>query len=65
MSEDNKDAVVSSLMVGVAFAVFVMVVLFFGGSPYVRCLGALAFVVGCAVGLVTTWGFDDDTDCNA
>lgn len=65
MSEDNKDAVVSSLMVGVAFAVFVMVVLYIGGRPYVRCLGALAFVVGCTVGLVTTWGFDDDTDRNA
>ena len=65
MSKENKNAVVSSLMLGVAFSMFVMLVLYLNNSPYIKCLGALAFFSGLGVGLFTTWELEDDTDSNA
>lgn len=55
MTKDNKEALKSSLMTAVAFAVFVGLVLFLAKQPNVLLWGAASSVVGFAIGVLTTW----------
>ena len=52
LSAKNKDAIKSSVMVGVSFAVF-----WYAWSEHVSPLlvSGVMFVVGLVLGLVTTW----------
>lgn len=64
MKKENKDAIISSLLVGLALAVSVAV--FFAlskaGSGQIAIATAIAAVVGFIGGLVTTLYIDDDED---
>lgn len=57
LSDKNKDAIKSSVMVGVSFAVFWYGLVSYAWSEYVSPLlvSAVMFVVGLVLGLVTTW----------
>ena len=57
LSDKNKDAIKSSVMVGVSFAVFWYGLVSYACSEHVSPLlvSGVMFVVGLVLGLVTTW----------
>lgn len=55
MTKNNKEAVKSSVMAGVAFGVMVCGVLTVVESSHILCPSLGASVVGFGVGLWTTW----------
>lgn len=57
LSDKNKDAFKSSMMVGVSFAVFWYGLVSYAWSEHVSPLlvSGVMFVVGLVLGLVTTW----------
>lgn len=67
LSKDNKAAVISSVLVGIAYA------LFWGGLAYITgntvaspvWVGLGAGVIGLITGLLTTWEIEDVADSNA
>lgn len=67
LSKDNKDAVVSSLFVGLAWGVFWSAVVAISptstASPWL--VGLVAFIIGLLTGLLTTWDVEDVADSNA
>lgn len=62
MEKENKDAVKSSLMTGVAFAAFVGVLLHLHNSPHTLCGVVFAGWVGLLTGLLTTWTFEEEPE---
>lgn len=67
LSKDNKDAVISSMLVGIAYA------LFWGSLAYITdnkvaspvWVGLGAGIIGLITGLLTTWEIEDVADSNA
>lgn len=61
LSKDNKDAIVSSLMVGVAYGLFWGALVYVhpnsNANPFYAGLGA--FVLGLLTGLFTTWDVEE------
>lgn len=57
LSDKNKDAIKSSVMVGVSFAVFWYGLVSYAWIEHVSPLlvSGVMFVVGLVLGLVTTW----------
>lgn len=57
LSDKNKDALKSSVMVGVSFAVFWYGLVSYAWSDYISAglVGGAMFVVGLVLGIVTTW----------
>lgn len=55
MTKNNKEALKSSLITAVAFAVFVGLVLVLAKQPNALLWGAVLSVVGFAIGVLTTW----------
>lgn len=57
LSDKNKDALKSSVMVGVSFAVFWYGLVSYAWSDYISAglVGGVMFVVGLVLGIVTTW----------
>lgn len=67
LSKDNRDAVVSSALVGTAVGLFFFALVKFGVVTTVDPwkVGVVFAVVGFVVGLLVTWDLEDDTDSNA
>lgn len=57
LSKDNKDAIVSSLLVGLAYGLIWGSLVYFLPSSTANALytGLVAFVIGLSTGLLTTW----------
>ena len=57
LSKDNKDAIVSSLWVGLAYGLFWGSLVYFlpSNTANALCTGIVAFVIGLFTGLLTTW----------
>ena len=67
LSKDNKDAVISSALVGAAVGLFFFVLVKFSAViTAVPWKAGLTFaVIGFVIGLLVTWDLEDDTDSNA
>ena len=67
LSKDNRDAVISSALVGVAWGMFFFALVRLCGvegySPW--RVGVTFAIVGFVVGLLVTWDLEHDTDSNA
>ena len=67
LSKDNRDAVVSSALVGAAVGLFFFALVKFSSvataAPWKA--GVTFAVIGFVVGLLVTWDLEDDTDSNA
>ena len=67
LSKDNKDAIKSSLAVGVAWGMFWGALIHISpkttANPII--IGVVMFVIGLLVGLFTTWDVEDVADSNA
>lgn len=55
MKKDNIEALKSSALTGVAFALCLGGITYVTGSPHFKCLGALGLVSGFCLGVLTTW----------
>lgn len=57
LSEKNKEAIKSSLLVGVSFCLFWYGLVSYAWSDYISAglVGGVMFVVGLLLGLATTW----------
>ena len=57
LSEKNKEAIKSSLLVGVSFGLFWYELVFYAWSDHASAglVGGVMFVVGLLLGLATTW----------
>lgn len=57
LSEKNKEAIKSSLLVGVSFGLFWYGLVSYAWSDHVSAgiVGCVMFVVGLLLGLATTW----------
>lgn len=67
LSKDNRDAVISSSLVGAAVGLFCFALVKFNSEFNIAPWKAgLTFaVIGFVVGLLVTWDLEDDTDSNA
>lgn len=67
LSKDNIDAIVSSLIVGIACGVFwgSVVALSPTSTASPLAVGLVAFIIGLLTGLLTTWDVEDVADSNA
>lgn len=61
LSEKNKEAIKSSLLVGVSFGLFWYGLVSYAWSDHVSAglVGGVMFVVGLLFGLATTWYTDE------
>lgn len=60
LSEDNKEAVKSSIMVGVTFGASMGGIMLFAGSENWYCGAIGGFLVGLFLGLITTCYTEDE-----
>lgn len=67
LSKDNRDAVISSALVGAAVGLFSFALVKLSVAVTVAPwkVGVVFAVVGFVVGLLVTWDVEDDTDSNA
>lgn len=67
LSKDNKDAIVSSLLVGVAYGLFWGYLVWVSPSSTANPLltGLCTGFVGLLTGLLTTWDVEDVADSDA
>lgn len=67
LSKDNKDAIKSSIAVGMAWGLFWAAIVYISPtttvSPFIT--GIVMFIIGLLTGLLTTWDVEDVTDSNA
>lgn len=67
LSKDNRDAVISSALVGAAVGLFFFALVKFSvvitAAPWK--VGLTFAVIGFVIGLLVTWDLEDDTDSNA
>lgn len=61
LSEKNKDAIKSSVLVGVAEACFAGLVVYLANKSIAMVVGTtiVGFVIGVTVGLLTTWYIEE------
>lgn len=67
LSDDNKEALVSSVIVGVAFGLFFGALVHFYGNSNANAYieGIIFAVVGMANGILLTWDFEEVEDDDA
>lgn len=67
LSKDNKDAIKSSLAVGLAWGLFWGAIVHISPTTTANPLitGIVMFIIGLCTGLFTTWDIEDVADSNA
>ena len=60
LSKDNVDAIKSSVLVGIAYGAFWVLLVYFLPSSTANAIytGIIAFVIGMITGLLTTWDME-------
>lgn len=64
LSDDNKEALVSSLIVGMAFGLFFGALVHFYGTTTTNAyvVGVIFAIIGTLNGLLLTWDFEEIED---